>query len=78
MRLLMKPPDCLNMIRLLSRRIRELNQDVNRLGSEPRTACLELETRPGQAIWASPGWSLANTRYLQGQDLILKPLHCPR
>lgn len=48
------PGIALNIIRLLSRRIRELNQDVNRLGSEP-DSLPELETSPGQAIWASPG-----------------------
>jgi CRP-like cAMP-binding protein len=41
------PGIALNIIRLLSRRIRELNQDVNRLGSQ-------LETKSGQGVWASP------------------------
>ena len=41
------PGIALNIIRLLSRRIRELNQDVNRLGSQ-------LETKSGQALWSSP------------------------
>ncbi len=46
------PGIALNIIRLLSRRIRELNQEVNRLSSEP-DSLPEIKTRPGQAIWAS-------------------------
>lgn len=47
------PGIALNIIRLLSRRIRELNQDLNRFGAEPDSLS-EFETRSGQAILSSP------------------------
>jgi CRP-like cAMP-binding protein len=47
------PGIAVNIIRLLSRRIRELNQDLNRSGSMADQGP-GLETKPGEAIWYTP------------------------